>query len=151
MQILRQKLQSILVKYLIKYDFSKTYIDTINYTNEIEVLNINNNIFLDSDYVFILGFNQGEIPTIIKDEDYFNNKEKVLLNLDTIEELNKNNYNNWIRLINSIKNLTITAKKNNERGECYISSLNDTLNLKEEVLENIMIIMKKREKKIQHL
>ena len=106
---------------------------TVDEPINLKIVEIINNLdqTKEEDYVFILGFNQGEIPTIIKDEDYFNNNEKKILNLDTIEELNKNNYNNWIRQTNSIKNLTITAKKNNERGECYISPLNDTLNLKE--------------------
>ena len=111
-------------------DLKKT---TINEEININVVTIIDNLdnIRDEDYIFLLGFNQGEIPEISKDEDYFNREEKILLNLDTPEEINIKNKQIWLKKINSIKNLVITMKKNNESGECYISNLNDELNLKE--------------------
>lgn len=83
----------------------------------------------EDDYIFIAGFNQGEIPATYKDEDYFNNQEKTLLGLETSNEKNKRSHDIWLKNITETKNLTITMKKNSRNGECYISSLNDILNL----------------------
>ena len=81
------------------------------------------------DYVFLLGFNQGEIPYTYKEEDYFSDKEKMLLGLETTAELNERSYLHWLREIKRVKNLVITMKLNGMNGECYLSSLNDDLHL----------------------
>lgn len=100
--------------------------------------NINSLAIIDSldakdedDYILIVGFNQGEIPSTYKDEEYLSDKEKSILGLETASEKNKRNYNIWLKNINETKNLIITMKKNNRDGECYISSLNDDLNLEQ--------------------
>ena len=83
----------------------------------------------EDDYVFLLGLNQGEIPKTCKDESYFNDDLKRKLGLDTTNEINQNNYRDWLEKIKQTKNLTITTKKNSSLGVQYLSSLNDDLKL----------------------
>ncbi len=108
--------------------FKNTNITENTNQNTVELINDLEDIE-EEDYVFLLGFNQGEIPIIQKEEDYFTEKEKQVLGLDTAKEKNQKEKEYWIERITSIKNLTITMKKNDDKGECYISSLNDKLNL----------------------
>ena len=64
----------------------------------------------DDDYVFLLGFNKENIPRVHKDNDYFSDREKEILSLDTSNDLNVKERKNVINKILSIKNLTITYK-----------------------------------------
>ena len=116
------------VKDLIIDDLKNTKITSEEYTNEVKIIN-NLNEANENDYIYLIGFNQGEIPKCYKDEDYFNDPLKEKLNLDTTSDLNKSEYNKWLSAIKNIKNITITTKKNSSLGEHYISSLNDELKL----------------------
>ena len=109
-------------------DFKMCYIDDGDNLLGIEVVSSLDYVNED-DYVFLLGFNQGEIPIIYKDEDYFSDDEKRILHLDTSDEMNARICDKWIYQIKSIKNLVITMKMNGESGECYLSNLNDILQL----------------------
>ena len=116
------------LKPFLKEDFEKTTIRRNTNENVVQIVDSLDNID-DDDFVFLVGFNQGEIPKPYKDEDYFTDEEKKTLGLDTSFVLNKRNYDTWLAIINGIKNLVITMKKNGDAGECYISSLNDDLQL----------------------
>ena len=139
--IIYNKIINVLNKYdnshirsFIKDIFKNTYLDTIRYSNEIEVLNIYNNVFSDEDYVFILGFNQGLIPKINKDEEFFNDKELKILGLETSIERNNKEKEALIKKIKSINNLYISYKLYDNNGEYLISLLNDELGY--EVIKN---------------
>ncbi len=112
----------------LKEDFKNIKMDQVIHSNVVTIIN-SLEVANDSDYVFLLGFNQGEVPRTYKDEDYFSDKEKKILCLDTTDELNQQSYYSWLEQIRRIKNLTITTKKNGPLGECYLSSLNDDLHL----------------------
>lgn len=109
-------------------EMQRTTINNLHYETELEILNTLENT-KEENYYFLLGFNQGIIPQIYKDEDYFNDELKLKLNLDTTNELNKKSSIEWFRNIKATKNLIITTKKNSPLGPCYISSLNDDLGL----------------------
>ena len=123
------------VKELIIDDIKKTKIVSEKYTNEVSILNSLEEAS-SSDYVYLIGFNQGDIPKCYKDEDYFNDELKEKLKIDTTSDLNKREYNKWLFDIKTTKNLIITSKKVSSLGEHYLSSLNDDLNLE---VENIKI------------
>lgn len=89
----------------------------------------------DNDYVFLLGFNQGECPKNLKDEDYINDSLKEKLNLSTTTNKNIIHSKKIINIIKNIKNLWITYKLNGEQGNLTVSSLNEKLNY--EVIHNI--------------
>lgn len=109
-------------------EMKNTTVNSIHYEAELEILNTLENT-KEENYYFLLGFNQGIIPQIYKDEDYFNDELKLKLGLDTTNELNKKSADEWLKNIKTTKNLTITTKKNSSLGPCYISSLNDELGL----------------------
>lgn len=116
------------VKDFLIEDFKKEAINTVHYQEEVAIIETLLEVD-EEDYVFLLGFNQGEIPKTYKDEGYFNDTLKAKLQLDTTVEQNKQVYQQWLTSIRSTKNLIITAKKTSSLGIHYISSLNDELQL----------------------
>ena len=116
-----------LVKDIIIHDFKNTKVNVINYKNVIDVISSLDGI--SSEYVFLMNFCQGNIPSIYKDEDYLDDNIKNKLGIDTSISLNKLTYDKWLRDILNCKNIIISYKKFSLSGECYISSLNDELKL----------------------
>lgn len=112
------------VKDLIEVDLKNTYLETN--TKGIKVITLNDYIEED-DYVFLMGYNKENIPRIHKDNDYFSDKEKEILGLDTSNEKNIKEREEAINKILSIKNLVITYK-------LYDSNNNYT---KSDLFENI--------------
>ena len=121
------------LKILLEYDLKHTYIENTKYTNMIEVVDYKNYDFKDS-YVFMLGFNQGIIPKLKKDEDYISDNIKPDY-LDNTIEKNKKEKEDVIKAIKNIKNLTITYKLKNSFTTFYPSNLIDELNVKVERVE----------------
>lgn len=75
------------------------------------------------DYLFLLGFNQGILPIIYKDEDYLNDIEKSKLGLST--SLDKNNLSklNTLYYLNNKENIIISYKLKSLTDNFYKSSL----------------------------
>lgn len=116
------------VKELIQEDFKKTPLKIIHYQEEITIIHSLEES-LEDDYIFLIGFNQGEIPKYQKDESYFNDTLKQKLGLKSTDIENQKETEKWLYHIRTTKNLIITTKKTNATGQCYLSSLNDDLNL----------------------
>ena len=116
------------VKQLIIHDLKTTYIKQPKLKNQIEVINYNNQTE-DTNYVFMLNFNQKSIPNLKKDEDFLTDNLKEELNLNTTLELNKMIKQSTIKNIQNIKNLTITYKTQDGKQECYPSALKEELNI----------------------
>jgi len=113
------------LKILLEYDLKHTYIENTKYTNMIEVVDYKNYNFTD-EYVFMVGFNQGIIPKIFKDEDYIVDNIKPNY-LDTTVEKNIKEKNDTINSIKNIKNLIITYKLKDSFKTFYPSNLIDEL------------------------
>lgn len=112
------------LKILIYHDLNNTFIKQEKYTNMIEVIDFKN--YDGEDYVFMLGFNQGIIPRLFKDEDYINDSIKPVY-MDTTVEKNKLEKDYIIKCIKNIKNLIITYKLKTPFNTFYPSSLIDEL------------------------
>ena len=123
-------------KEMIIHDFKQKTINTNNYTNEIKIINTLEEASTN-DYVFLMSFNQGIIPKTKKDEDYLNNHQKDLLEIDNTNDINKTNTEEWLYNIKHCKNLIITYKKTSHTGEFYLSSLNDELKLEIQTPDSI--------------
>lgn len=95
------------VKSLIIEEMKKIRIQTPHMLNEIKTTDLLNNVFLDDEYVFLIGFNDSKIPKFKKDEDYLDDANKPEIVGTSIYE-NKNIKEATLRSIKSIKNLTIT-------------------------------------------
>ena len=76
-----------LIKDLLEYDLKTTYLEEILYKNYVELINIED-IVSDLDYVFLMNFNEGEIPNTQKDEDYITDNIKDEVNLKKTVEIN---------------------------------------------------------------
>lgn len=113
------------LKILIYNDLKHTYIENTRYTNMIEVCDYESS-FSNDDYVFMLGFNQGIIPKIYKDEDFINDDIKPSY-IDSTIEKNIRSKDITLKAIKSIKNLTITYKLRSHFNTYYPSNLIDEL------------------------
>ncbi len=110
------------VKDLIINDLKNTYID-----NNVGIkLSSINDYFNEEDYVFLMGFNKENYPKVYKDNDYFSDKEKQILEIENSTTLNIKEKENIIKKILSIKNLTITYKLHDDNNSYLKSVLLDT-------------------------
>ncbi len=113
----------------IKYDFKNILVKNKLLKNYIGEITLENNIIDDKLYIFLLGFNQGSIPKIFKDEDYINDNLKSNLELENTLEKNIIAKNVMINIIKNIKNLIITYKLRTSFEEYHKSLLIEELNL----------------------
>lgn len=79
--------------------------------------------FQKEDYVFLLHFNQGSIPRIVKDEDYLNDYLKQELGLETSCVQNKKSRMYTLQTIENTKNLIISFIDTSLSATYYPSSL----------------------------
>ncbi len=105
----------------IEYEFLNKSINNNNYSNMVRVGTLSS-YYDENDYVFLLGFNQGSVPRVFKDEDYLSDKIKVSLGLNDVNELNKYENESTLRNIKSIKNLIISYKNQYLDNEYYPSN-----------------------------
>ena len=112
---------------LILYDIKNTKVPEKKYKNIIEIINISDYVD-ESNYIFLLGFNNGNIPVLYKDEDYItdNIKEEVIMS-DT-NDLNRISNVNTINAIRRINNLYISYKIKTPFNTYFPSNLIDELN-----------------------
>ncbi len=115
------------IKPLIKTDLKNTNLKNTNIINSVHESNVENT-YTDDDYVYLLSFNQGIIPTIHKDESYLSDKDKQELNISLTVDKNIEEKENTVRYLSNIKNLTITSKKLANGEEFNLPNLNEELN-----------------------
>lgn len=125
------------IKELLKFELLNTKLSDVILDEAVKVEVLEDYIPNDNEYVFLLGFNQGECPKNLKDEDYINDLLKEKLNLSTTTSKNIIHNKKIISIIKNAKNLWITYKLNGEQGSLTVSSLNEKLNY--EVIHNIKI------------
>lgn len=112
-----------------------TYLKNTRLEEAVTIKDLKNSTFNDDEYVFLLGFNQDSMPSVIKDIDYLNDYEKEELGLYTTTERNKLERKLIPYLISSIKNITITYKLSSPFEKYYPSSFIKDYNL--EVIRDI--------------
>ncbi|MDD3241846.1 MAG: PD-(D/E)XK nuclease family protein [Bacilli bacterium] len=113
---------------IIEYDLKSTKIKQKTYINQIEEISIDE--IEEDQYVFIMGFNNENIPKTFKDDGFLTDNLRKVLNLNTIEDINK--YER-IRVANSLfksNNIIISLKENTPFKEYRDSSLIEELNMK---------------------
>ena len=114
------------VKELIVNDLKNTYLE--NNDIGIRICNIDD-YFDNDDYVFLIGFNKENIPILYKNNDYFSDKEKILLGYDTSNELNINKKIDIIKKLHNIHNLTISYKLYDNSNNYTKSNLLPDINI----------------------
>lgn len=119
---------------LLKDRLENTGLDSIELVESVKILNEAIEVpylVSDDEYLFVLGFNQNHLPKIYKDEDYLSDNLKSKCNLNTSTIKNKLSKDSLVKVLGTIKNLTISYKLTSLTGEYAKSSLLNELNLKE--------------------
>ena len=119
---------------LLKDRLENTGLDSIELVESVKVLNEAIEVpylVSDDEYLFVLGFNQNHLPKIYKDEDYLSDNLKSKCNLNTSTIKNKLSKDSLVKVLGTIKNLTLSYKLTSLTGEYAKSSLLNELNLKE--------------------
>ena len=119
---------------LLKDRLENTGLDSIELVESVKVLNEAIEVpylVSDDEYLFVLGFNQNHLPKIYKDEDYLSDNLKSKCNLNTSTIKNKLSKDSLVKVLGTIKNLTISYKLTSLTSEYAKSSLLNEFNLKE--------------------
>ena len=119
---------------LLKDRLENTDLDSIELVESVKILNEAIEVpylVSDDECLFVLGFNQNHLPKIYKDEDYLSDNLKSKCNLNTSTIKNKLSKDSLVKVLGTIKNLTISYKLTSLTGEYAKSSLLNELNLKE--------------------
>ncbi len=100
------------------------------YKNAVQVKNLENEEFLEDEYVFVLGLNQDNLPKLEKDTDFISDKDKKEVKLYTTDEKNKIAKTSLINIFNSIKNLYLSYKLQSPFQSMYPSSIIEEYKIK---------------------
>ena len=114
------------IKELVINDLKNTNINSNIIDNTVKEINLSSNID-DSKYIFLLSFNQGIIPIIHKDEEYFSDKLKEVLGIETSIDKNIIEKEKLISNLSNIKNITITYKLKTITDTFSLSNINEEL------------------------
>ena len=117
------------VKEMFIYDLKNTYI-TNNLVNSVDIISLKDNDIKDDEYIFVLGFNQGSIPVIYKDEEYITDSICNEIDIENTKEKNIKEKEIILNNLKSIKNLVITYKLKSNTDTYYISNLYDEIGCK---------------------
>lgn len=120
-------------KKILKDKLKNTSIGNNRLSNAVNVIDINKRSINDDEYVFVLGFNQDNLPVINKDIDFITDNMKDEVPMYTTKEKNIRNKKSLIEILSNIKNLYISYKLRSPFSTFYPSSLINELNL--EVIE----------------
>lgn len=107
----------------VQMEMKSTKVIINNYRDKIELLDLNYNLFDDDDYVFLIGFNQNELPKLYKDEDYLEDTLKCELGLETSSVRNKNEREKVLAFVKHVKNLVISYPLKHLSNNYYPSSM----------------------------
>lgn len=118
----------LLVKDMILEELYNTKVRVKTLTNYVEIKDISD--IEKDEYAFLIGFNEGSIPLVLKDEVYLCEKEHKILGLETVNELNKINKEITIKNIKTINNLNITYKLKDNTKIYYPSNIINDLKYK---------------------
>ena len=118
---------------LIKEDFKNTHLNLTKLERCVKFISIDDYVS-SLDYVVLMNFTSISIPAYKKDEDYITDNLKNEVSLYNTYEYNKTLKNNVIQKLESINNLVITYKLEDDKEIFYPSSLVSLLDL--EVIKN---------------
>lgn len=115
------------VKEMLIHDLKNTYIKVEQLKNKISFINLGE-VVNSKDYVFLMSFNEGDIPKTFKDEEYISDNIKSEVNIETTLEKNINSKEEVLDFLNSIDNLIISYKLEEDSISYNISSLSEEMN-----------------------
>jgi len=117
---------------LVKDDLKKTKVILEDYIYKVSFGEINSYLYDASFYVFLIGFNQNELPKLYKDEDYISDEDKEFVNLESTSLKNKLEKDKVLYFINNTSNLVISYSLKHLSNNYYPSNLINENNFKVE-------------------
>lgn len=108
---------------LIKSDLKKSKLILNDYVNKVSFGDMNSFIYKDLDYVFLIGFNQNELPKLYKDEDYISDEDKEFVKMESTSLKNKIEKEKVLYFINNTSNLVISYPLKHLSNNYYPSNL----------------------------
>lgn len=117
----------LLVKDLLVHDFGSIKVKNRKIVNAVRIQTLEEYLTKEEDYVFLLGFNQGIVPLLERDEDFINDTIKAEVHLNTTVERNDFHNRKVLDVIRNSKNMWISFVRYGKNGELQLSTLNNTL------------------------
>ena len=111
------------VKDLVFEDIDNIHIKNNKLKNAVNVIDLTYELVSDEEYVFMLNFNDGVIPTYHKDDEYLNDSIREKLGISTSYDLNMKLTNMIINSIKRTNHLIVSYHTSGIKGEEYISPL----------------------------
>ncbi|MBE6150199.1 MAG: hypothetical protein E7162_00050 [Firmicutes bacterium] len=108
---------------LVKNDLKNSTLVLNDLVNKVSFGDLNSYIYDDSFYVFLIGFNQNELPKLYKDEDYISDEDKVLVSLESTALKNKLEKDKVMYFINNTSNLVVSYPLKHLSNNYYPSNL----------------------------
>ncbi len=136
------------IKDFVFEDIDKIKLPQEKLQNAVLEIDYANYIPNQKDYIFLINFNQGIIPSNKKDEDFLNDSLKSKLNMSTSIDINKKSLEEIKTFIKRCNNLTVTYIDHDAKGELYISNAYDENILTTEIPEISFIHSNAYNKKI---
>jgi len=118
---------------LINNDLRNTKIVLNNLVNQVSFGDLNSFIYDEDFYIFLIGFNQNELPKLYKDEDYISDEEKPLVSLESTSLKNRLEKDEVMYFINNTSNLVISYPLKHLSNNYYPSNL---------IMENNFVVEK---------
>ncbi len=95
------------------------------FDNAVRIIDFESEFVSENDHVFLIGYNEGIIPTSYMDDDYLSDKTKSSLGISTSFELNENNILNIRGKILGINNMYVSYSCFSNKSSLFISSSYD--------------------------
>ncbi len=102
--------------------FKHTYLDNPTLKKAVSICDLKSRLFTDEDYVFVVGFNQEQLPIIRKDTDFLDDVLKEKLSMYTTSYWNKREKKILNYLLSKIKHLYLSYKLETPFMSYYPSS-----------------------------
>ena len=108
---------------LIKNDLQKSRVIINDYVNKLSFGDMNPLLYNDNNYIFLIGFNQNELPKLYKDEDYISDLDKRFVDLEDTNMKNKLSKDEVLYFINNTANLNMSYSLKHLQNDYYESNL----------------------------
>ena len=108
---------------LVENDLKNSTLVLNDLLNKVSFGDLNSCLYDDSFYVFLIGFNQNELPRLYKDEDFISDKDKLLVSLESTSLKNKLEKEKVMFFIHNISNLIISYPLKHLSNNYYPSNL----------------------------
>lgn len=99
------------IRDILIYDLKRTTVKKESYQDVVKEVDFKNVFFNEDSYIFLMGVNLGEFPTIYEDTDYFSDAQKMLLALPTSLEKTIGEEQKMIKKIESLPHIFLSFKK----------------------------------------